>query len=496
VSPVLRITTTGELFRDFEERYGSTLPSYSGDLTPYWEDGAASTAFELGLVQKASERLIQAALLASMDAPDSYDQRAHSEAWDAVNLWVEHTWGAWNSVSDPDEPGAIAQWNIKQDFAHTADRRTADLMERALGERPIPGSDEIEVVNTASWARKDIVFVSARESAGGDCVEDDAGRLLLSQRLGSGELAFLAEDIPPFGSRRYRIKAGVPEAVGDARAQGLKLTNGIYSIDLDPANGTLSSLCTVADGREFVEQTNAGGLNEFIYVAGTSPSSARSDSVTAVRTHENGPLVASLVVESRSPGCNSIRREIRLYHGLDRVEIINTIDKQPVRDMESVYFRFSFDIPNPVTRLDLGWGVIRPELDQLPGSCKDYFSVQRSVDVSGSDRGVTWSTVEAPLVELGQITDETHHNDGPGGWKTTTGSSSVLLSFVMNNYWHTNYKADQEGQSTFHYAIRPHGGYDPLSAYRFGVERNQPLLVRSIGGNREKPHLPFQIESD
>jgi alpha-mannosidase len=48
----------------------------------------------------------------------------------------------------------------------------------------------------------------------------------------------------------------------------------------------------------------------------------------------------------------------------------------------------------------------------------------------------------------------------------------------MNNYWETNYKADQEGPTPFRYAIRPHGGpYDPVAAARFAVERNQPLVV-------------------
>ena len=47
----------------------------------------------------------------------------------------------------------------------------------------------------------------------------------------------------------------------------------------------------------------------------------------------------------------------------------------------------------------------------------------------------------------------------------------------MNNYWHTNYRAYQEGRTIFRYAIRPHGGYSASDAQRFGIERSQPLIV-------------------
>jgi alpha-mannosidase len=48
----------------------------------------------------------------------------------------------------------------------------------------------------------------------------------------------------------------------------------------------------------------------------------------------------------------------------------------------------------------------------------------------------------------------------------------------MNNYWETNYKADQEGPTLFRYALRPHAGpCDPVDAARFGIERSRPLVV-------------------
>jgi alpha-mannosidase len=60
--------------------------------------------------------------------------------------------------------------------------------------------------------------------------------------------------------------------------------------------------------------------------------------------------------------------------------------------------------------------------------------------------------------------------------------SATIYSWVMNNHWHTNYRADQEGPTWFHFAIRPHGGYDAAVATRFGVESTEPLIVASASG--------------
>jgi hypothetical protein len=47
----------------------------------------------------------------------------------------------------------------------------------------------------------------------------------------------------------------------------------------------------------------------------------------------------------------------------------------------------------------------------------------------------------------------------------------------MNNYWYTNYKADQEGVATFNYSLKPHKRYDQAFANRQALGFSQPLLV-------------------
>jgi len=58
-----------------------------------------------------------------------------------------------------------------------------------------------------------------------------------------------------------------------------------------------------------------------------------------------------------------------------------------------------------------------------------------------------------------------------------------LYSYVMNNYWETNYKAGQEGPTTFRYSIKPHKRFDSGSAARFGIERSQPFITVVVDKN-------------
>ena len=174
-----------------------------------------------------------------------------------------------------------------------------------------------------------------------------------------------------------------------------------------------------------------------------------------------------------------------MIDGLDRVEIIDMVDKTPVRAIEGVHFGFAFNVPNPEVRINSPGAVVRPEKDQLPGACKNWFSVERWVDVSNNHYGVTWVTADAPLMELGGLTANLPRSQpNPDAYLKTIEPSATLYSWVMNNHWHTNYRADQEGETIFRYYLRPHAAYDAVAAARFGLETTQPLIVVPARGQK------------
>jgi alpha-mannosidase len=215
--------------------------------------------------------------------------------------------------------------------------------------------------------------------------------------------------------------------------------------------------------------------------------------------------VASLIIESGAPGCRKLRREVRLTAGLDSLELINTVDKERLKSRsyfsregkEGVHFAFPFNVPGGQIRLDIPWAVMRPELDQIPGSCKNWLTVGRWADVSNDDFGVTWITLDAPLVEVGGITATLLNSQtDPRVWRKRIDPTQRLYSWVMNNHWGTNYRAYQEGPVVFRYLLRPHLGFDPAEASRQAISRSQPLLAVPARGAAPPTTPLLQLERE
>jgi hypothetical protein len=135
-------------------------------------------------------------------------------------------------------------------------------------------------------------------------------------------------------------------------------------------------------------------------------------------------------------------------------------------------------VPDGQLTVDGAFAHVRPELDQLPGSCKNWMPVGRWVDVSNPSIGVTWVTLDAPLIEVGGITaTKLNSQTNPEVWMRHLDPTQTFFSWVMNNHWGTNYRAWQEGPVTFRYALRPHRGADFAEASRFATGLSQPLVL-------------------
>lgn len=492
LSPKLVIATASSMFEEFERRWGNTLPSYAGDITPYWEDGALSTLRELGMARRASERLVQAEALTCMTGAPAIPHKQFDDAWRNVHLFDEHTWGAHNSVSEPDNPFAVSQWNVKKAYVVELEKQSKDLLAQALGS---PGAgDAVDVINTASWNRTDIITLPADQSTTGDVIVAEGGTVVPSQRLSTGELAFIARDIPALGARRYVVTAGRAAASGSVTVRGTTLSNALIAVAVDTVTGALRSV-KAAGGIEFVDTTSWKGLNQYLYVPGKDPALARTNSVSTLEVIEKGPVVGVFRITSNAPGCTSLVQELRIVDGLMRIELTNTLARPRVREKESIHFAFPMHVPQGAFRSDGGWGIVRPTADQLAGSCMDYLSSGRWLDVSNQDYGLTWTTIETPLVEISALTDETPNARGYRTWRTSIAPGTTFFSYVMNNYWHTNYAADQEGMTSVHYALYPHGMFIASDAYRRGLDQSQPLIVRKTSRATSLPRTPFTIDA-
>ena len=493
--PKFIISSTSEAFEAFENKFGAMLPKVKGDWTPYWEDGAGSSALETGMNRASSDRLSQAEAIWAMKNPQSYPSAEFEAAWKKVLLYSEHTWGAWCSVTDPENKMTKEQWDIKQSYALDADKQSNNLINKALllNEKGSTVS-AIDVYNASSWKRTEVVTVSATLSAEGDHVTGPDKLPVPSQRLSNGELAILVKSIPPYSSKRFQISKGKSFKEGLLKIQGTTIDNGLLSVSIDPKTGAIASLKSANNKNINLVNTSSGyGLNDYAFLDSAKLNDIKKIDQTKITIKENGPLVASLLIESEAQGCNKLTREVRLIAGAEHVDLVNIADKKRAEinpnpgdwkfaqkgGKESVNFAFPFNVPGGIVQMDVPYGVIQPEKDQIPSACKNWLTASRWADVSNKESGIALITLDAPLFEVGGITAVMLGSQtNPEIWRKHIEPTQTLFSWAMNNHWGTNYRAYQEGLITFRYALWPHRQFKAWENSKFAIGFSQPLLVR------------------
>lgn len=157
---------------------------------------------------------------------------------------------------------------------------------------------------------------------------------------------------------------------------------------------------------------------------------------------------------------------------------------KPSRDKASLHLALPFKIPNATVRIGIGDTCVTPESGRIPGSNNDFFCAQRWIDVSNDSMGVTIVCPQGALWEVGEMVDERKVNPGKGtnpemykAWKTEAKSSSTIYLYALNNYWHTNFKADQPGHVSFRVTLLPHGAFDAATATRAAQAMVEPPVV-------------------
>lgn len=463
-SPKLILSNVNEVFAAMEKKYGNQLPVLSGDFTPYWEDGAYSTAREEAENRLLSEKVLQMENIARQQNKTINPHWLYEAKRDIV-MFHEHTWGAYNSISEPDAPFVAHQWNYKKGFVDSA-KYYADKIEAELFPKA-DSSKTIVVYNSLPWIRSGYIETDTPARFTGNTLIDDKGRTINVQRLSDGKIGFIATEVPARGKAIY--------SPGPMKERGVEpLSYRDYTNDKQ--TGAINDLRPY-DRVNIIDTSIYKGMPLALYVKGMNPANHFFSAEKSEQLLENGFVLRRKEVDCDMEGTNGIKYVISQFNGLDYMQVAVTIDKKAIRNKESVHIAFPFLIGNPEVKIGIDSAYITPENGQIPGSNKDFYSVQRWLDVSGKDYGVTISSPESALFEVGNLVDEREVNNGTKLWRTENHSSNTVFAYVMNNYWHTNYKADQDGKVTFNFILQFHKEFDLGDAQRLGAEATEPLMV-------------------
>ncbi|MES2375115.1 MAG: glycoside hydrolase family 38 C-terminal domain-containing protein [Bacteroidota bacterium] len=484
--PKVIIAGSRDILDAFKKRYAAIIPEYSGDMTEFWTEGLGSDARRVGMGRRAKENLVQAEMLWPMlnGAGRRAPLNKYKACWEQLLLSAEHTWGYQN----PAAPLAKQVEANKAAYFENAEKQSNTLIDAALTNVKKIDGGYITVFNTLAWVRGGLVKLSDSLSRGGNRVITKNGTEMPAQRLSTGELLFYAEKLPALGCKTFKVIPGIYQGTGDLKAGAGYLSNNELKVTLDKKTGNITSLLRFKDKREFVNTASGFDLNSYNYVKGVRNG---KDTVTApthatqvtIQIKEKGPLLISLSVRSDAEGCKWLNREIKLYQNRPYLEIVNTVNKIATRQKEGIHFGFGFNVPEGITHMDIPLGVMQPGRDQLKGTNKNWLTFQRWIDVSNKNAGITFTSVEAPIVEFGSLTGNILDGARQGPlWAKDIQQTQTIISWLLNNHWDTNFPLEQGGEIASSYGILLHGAYDAVTANHFGVEFNRPLIAIATNG--------------
>lgn len=514
----MRIVTLDEMVEAYRRGPIETLPEYRGEWADWWAHGHGSSAREVAAARRAerhgraAEHILALSHLAGEVtaspnelndwyglpfAPSSRGElvRTRQALHAELALFQEHTWGARESVRSPESDFTRAHWHATSAGAYRALGHAHDLVDSALGGLLVDVGmppvhdrgpvDEVVVANPSSRRREELIAVPV-----------DDGRVLARVALDP----YQVDIVPVLDPSTAETRTVSP---------GSKVRMGRFDVTIDPAAGGVTSLVDVASGRELVDQCAAHPfaaiVDERIPADSTHPmvqdrqafhpdhpgpefvrdtARALGDAGSTVLVGD-GWQEASWAVGL--PGVLTATLHLRVVS--DELQVRAVIDKVSRLDAESVFIAFPFDLAEPRFLLETTDAVFEADAEQLPDTCRDWYSIQHAVGVAGLDAGVLWGSPDAPLVQLGGF-----HT---GQWaQTLTAERGHINSWLMNNLYFTNFLAAQGGRDEFVYRMRIVDHVDAEEVRRFGDELATPVLAKALRatvGVLSVPH--FEVDS-
>ncbi|HLN55607.1 MAG TPA: hypothetical protein VK207_06430 [Bacteroidales bacterium] len=504
VWPKLATSTTEDFFASMEKAHGNEFQVIRGAWPDWWTDGFGASARETAAARVASSSLssntagLAMAAAAGIKLPEGIKDRIDL-ANSALLFYTEHTTGYSESVREPLSKPTMEQRAMKESYAWEANRRTASIGEESMGLLQSLFRREAEsslvVFNTMNWKRSGIAYVYIdhqlipRGKVAG--IFDHEGNRMpvqaVSTRSDGTEWAIWLKDLPAFGYRKYIVKP-VDEVSSAMTGEKNILENKWYTIKTDLARGVVTSWFDKELGIELTDGTSSYGMGEFILEKLGNRSQMESRKLDDYKRLKLDTVWFDSVIpgeiwntirfygESETfAGPRGLMMEIRLFNTEKRLDMAFAVTKKSIISPESFYIAFPFSLNGGKHFTEVQGGVIETGKDQIKGSSNDWYTVQNFTSVRNAGSQIILGCAEMPLMQFGAI--------NTGRYKAgAMPQGTNLFSWPMNNYWVTNFNADQRGGHTWTYYLTSSADTGNGFATRFGAGCRAPFLTRTMPG--------------
>ncbi|WP_078059964.1 glycoside hydrolase family 38 N-terminal domain-containing protein [Gracilibacillus timonensis] len=484
------------------------LPVYAGDWTDWWADGVGSTPAPTKIYRDAQRKYH---LTQKLDPQAECNKGSLvQEAEYQLMLYAEHTWGYASSVSEPWNTLVNDLDYRKAAYAINANRFLSQQLDQVLRHRgEVPPSIDREkyfkVVNPHDHPVTDYAMVPIKhwEHIDGRYLAGDLEKVVdvmdcqtnerLTAQLTSIPSGVQIEFAISLEAKEERVvklvKANVPKQpriknyahIGTDRVEDLAAYPGYagipnthvlesehYRISFDQTTGIIS-LWDKWNDQELIHQDAPYAPFAGVYEKTPITTDACTErrlmgrnrkGRLAERHHahlkhievtKDGDLFTMLQMDFDLAGTQAYSVLLKLYKDIPKIAVTVRIQKQNEWAPENLYIALPFQMRrNGELFIEKTGAMLRPVIDQLPGTNTEFYSLQNGLAFTGDESAFVVAIKDTPLITLGSLA---HHPVELANPKLHEKNQQPVYSWVMNNFWETNFKVDLSGFYEFDYQL-------------------------------------------
>lgn len=486
LTPELVFTTASRAMEAMQKEIGPRLPEYQGEFTDWWANGAASSPREVAASRQAKRWLAAASSPLWEAMPTAGAQKADSLYRDLC-LFDEHTWGSSWSVSEPGALDSQAQFAEKAMLAWRPYGQSQWLLSQRARTHFGGKGPGLYVANTSAKPYSGWVHLPA------NCLRGDfhsvrdlaSGRSIpLEYRPGVGPWT---RPRSPEEMTRANTAATFPDNVPDQAVRfwldGLP-AQASWQFELLPDAATpprdapaphvvydASGWPTSAQWPGMARPLFEAGLGDFTaaQIDGTAPRWILKDLCAAGSTPRGDELRSKHVrlLPAQADGSTRVsssphtiefaqwlahprlrwaERRLELWRREARARLTFRLHRIGSEAPEAFYIGFPLACDSVLPRVSNGGMPFTPFADQLPGTCRDHLAIDGWADYATGDGHWFWVSRDAPLISFERPQIWTRRQSPPQ-------KPQQLLAMVYNNFWYTNFLADQPGTMEFQFDL-------------------------------------------
>lgn len=493
------------------------IPTYKGDWTDWWADGTASTP---GAVKHYREGLRLYNLCKKLDPKNELgEEKLMDDALNNFMMYSEHTWGYSASITEPWHTMVNNLDLRKQSFAskgHEAAARNLDKITFKLGETELKMWRDItfKVINPHNEKRIEVAKFFLEILFGHEnfeIVDKNTGEVYKHQiaMVPRGYDINVLVDLEPKEEKELIFRDIDEEVLRTTAGYTLTGSDGVEDLvdnkDLIVTPNRIESpffkiVYSLEDGiTEFIDKKENKDIqrkdrvaNAFTPIYEVTPlktdyandrrlmgrnrkayhSTRDFGKLINVKVLSEGNVFGRVELEYKVQGCSSYFVILTMYKDIPRVDIACRIGKDNVLNAENLYITLPFTInKEEELYIDKTGCHLRPRVDQLPKSCVDFYAIQNGIVLEGEDESLAIASKDAHMIFMGDIKPHEINLCGDPGVL----NNDLVYSWVMNNYWETNFKASLGGFYEFNYSVFKVKG-DAKKAFKEIINQNEGVV--------------------